>query len=117
MLVASNIISGVTKVRQIFRVILACLDGVVSVAERLIVLAMTAVVLHFGYHVWRGTLSANEKEIVPILGTSWKVVFLLMVPLFYQTIRMFLEEVQEAWGMKRAKREASEGEETTEERG
>lgn len=112
-LTVSNIISGVKKVRQIFRVILACLDGIVSVAERLLVLAMTAVVLHFGYHAWRGRLSANEKEMVPILGQNWKVVFVLMVPLFYQTIRTFLEEVQEAWGMKRPKRGAPEADETT----
>jgi len=115
--VASNIISGVTRVRQVFREILTWLDGIVSVAERLLVLAMTAVVLHFGYHAWRGTLSANEKEIVSILGKNWKVVFILMVPLFYQTIRTFLEEVQEAWGMKRAKHGAPEADETTEGRG
>jgi hypothetical protein len=104
-------------VRPTALAILRCLDWLVSVAERLIVLGLSGLVFHFGYHVWRGTLSADESKILPLLGQNWKIIFVLMVPLFYQTIRTFLEEVQEFWGMTRPKKGASQGEEkTTEER-
>jgi hypothetical protein len=34
-----------------------------------------------------------------------------MIPLFYQPVRIFLEEVQEVWGMRRPKKGAAESEE------
>ena len=37
---------------------------------------------------------------------NWKVVVLLAVPLFYRTVRRFLEQVEEFWGVKRPRRVA-----------
>jgi hypothetical protein len=35
-----------------------------------------------------------------MLNDNWKVGLLLIVPLFFRTIRAFLERVEEFWGMK-----------------
>jgi hypothetical protein len=47
------------------------------------------------------------------MNENWKVGLLILLPLFYRPIRTFLEELREAFGMKRTPREV--GEETTEE--
>src|SRR5579863_4025947 len=78
-----------------------CLDWFVSVAERLIVLGITAVIFRFGYHLWSGALSSGENQSLSTVATNWKTILIVLIPLFYQTVRTFLEEVQEVWGMSR----------------
>ena len=36
-----------------------------------------------------------------MLNQNWKGLLILLVPLLYQTIRKFLDEIQEGFGMKR----------------
>ena len=33
------------------------------------------------------------------LNENWKVSLLLLIPLFYRTVRTFLERVEKAWGI------------------
>ena len=98
-------------IRRIFVGIPKCLDWCVSVVECLIVLGVSVVVFHFGYHVWCGTLSPGERDTATLVSQNWKILVILMIPLFYQPVRIFLEEVQEVWGMRRPKKGAAESEE------
>jgi len=90
-------------IRSIPSAIVKILDWLVTVAERLLVLGVALVVFYFGYHLSRGSLTDGQNKALALVGQSWRAVFILMIPLFYQTVRLFLEEVQEIWGMKRPK--------------
>ncbi len=84
----------------------ALLDWMVKVVERLLVLGVAWVALYFGYHFCRGLLSSQQRDVIAFVAQNWKIVLILMIPLFYQTVRTFLEEVQEAWGIKRTPKQA-----------
>lgn len=60
----------------------------------------------FGFLLWVSFLSciaiSKQKDVIAFVAKNWKIVLILMIPLFYQTVRTFLEEVQEAWGIKRS---------------
>ena len=77
------------------------LDWLLAVAERLFVLCVLSGIFYLGFRAIRGTISQEQKKLLPILADNWKIAILLLIPLFYQTVRIFLEEVQEFWGMKR----------------
>jgi hypothetical protein len=82
--------------------IVSVLDWLVSVAERLVVLAIACVVFYTGWLAFSG---ASSIWILSVLSENWKALLLLLIPLFYRTIRTFLEEVQKFAGMERAQRE------------
>jgi hypothetical protein len=46
------------------------------------------------------TREARLSTSLRMLNEDWKVGLILLVPLFYRTIRAFLERVEEAFGMK-----------------
>lgn len=92
------------------REICAILDWMVKVVERLLVLGVAWVAFYFGYHFCRGLLSPPQRDVIAFVAQNWKIVLILMIPLFYQTVRTFLEEVQEAWGIKRNPKQALQSE-------
>src|SRR5690349_17941195 len=73
------------------------LDWLISVAERLVVLLLFGVAVFIGYRLVTGTATDHEKKLVTSSGENWKTFLLLLLPLFYLTVRKFLEEVQEAF--------------------
>lgn len=83
------------------------LNWLLSVVEPLIVLGITAAVFYVGYGLVFGSAqSLNQvrlKELLAIISDNWKAALLLLLVLFYRTVRMFLEEVEEAFGMRRKK--------------
>lgn len=82
-----------------------------SVLERSVVLCIGGTVLWVG---WR--LLFRPEEVATFLGIinqDWKVLLILLIPLFYQTIRKFLEEVEEAYGMKRHRLKGQVGQQET----
>jgi hypothetical protein len=75
--------------------------------EAVVVLFITlATVLLIVYGLGWATFCGQKAREVKLLDLSrelnnnWKILFILLVPLFYRSIRMFLERVEEAWGMK-----------------
>jgi hypothetical protein len=42
-------------------------------------------------------------QLVELINDNWKAALILLVLLFYRTIRIFLEQTEEAFGMKRKK--------------
>jgi predicted ABC-type exoprotein transport system permease subunit len=92
---------AVTTRCQIMKLILEILDWAVMVVERLLVLALGFLVFYFGYLLLRGSFTQNQSDILKSLSDNWKVGTILLIALFYGTVRKFLEEVHEAWGMKK----------------
>jgi ascorbate-specific PTS system EIIC-type component UlaA len=81
------------------------LDWLLSVVEPLTVLLITATIIYVGYGLVFGSpQNINQtrfKALMVIISDNWKAALLLLVVLFYRTVRVFLEEVQEAFGMRR----------------
>ena len=100
--------SARASVRSASDAVVAALDWLVQVAERLLVLSLAYVVLRFGYQLLSGRSSAKENELIASVATNYKAVILLLIPLFYRTVRIFLEQVESAFGLKRPPRRGSE---------
>jgi hypothetical protein len=92
-------------------------DKLLRLGEVCVVLSITFVVLlmvTYGlfWLVWcdQQTRAIRLAGIAKVLNDNWKVSLLLLIPLFYRTIRVFLERVEEAWGMKAPRRPPPAGE-------
>lgn len=81
--------------------VLRGLDWLVGVVERLLVLGLSFVVFYFGYHMVRGNSIPDQLAVLKFFADNWKIGIIVLVVLFYGTVRVFLEQVQEVWGMKR----------------
>jgi len=100
------------SIRYLFS--LAFIEGLTIIL--VLIAAGSVVVFEFLWVAGATSLDAKQArlvEVVRLLNENWKVGLLILLPLFYRPIRTFLEELREAFGMKRAPREVSE--ETTEE--
>lgn len=79
------------------------LDWILSAIEPIVVLAVAFVVAYVVYWAvfstghWHDHIVTTVKE----LSDNWKAGLMLMVVLFYRTVRMFLEQAEEAFGVKR----------------
>lgn len=83
------------------RRILRFLDWLVSVVERLLVLGLSYVIFYFGYQLVRGKSVPDQFTVLKFFADNWKIGIIVLIVLFYGTVRTFLEQVQEVWGMKR----------------
>jgi hypothetical protein len=76
-------------------------------AEGGTVIAILAVGYWVGYWIIFGNvLDPHYDRMVKVLQTvdaNWKAFLLLGIPLFYRTIRTFLERVEKAWGIEATK--------------
>jgi 1,4-dihydroxy-2-naphthoate octaprenyltransferase len=88
--------------------VILLLDWMVSVAERIIVLCVGGAAFYLGYRFVFGKASLSDSSLVSNLSQHWQILALLAIPLFYQTVRKFLEQAEEAWGIKK-KRELEGG--------
>jgi len=77
------------------------LDWLLAVVERSLALGIALVVFWVGFRLASGKATPNERDTIFKLGENWKAAFFLLIPLFYKTVRVFLEEVRGAFGMKR----------------
>jgi hypothetical protein len=61
----------------------------------------------------RPDVDGRQARIIALmkgLNDNWKAALVLLVLLFYRTVRIFLEQAEEAWGVKRPlKGEAQSG--------
>ena len=89
----------------------AGLDWLLSVVEPLIVVALTIVLAYATYWLIfgvqpNGAPTDNNKrvtEVVKLLNDNWKVALILAILLFYRTVRIFLEQAEELFYVKRRK--------------
>jgi hypothetical protein len=81
--------------------VLECLEVVTVFALAFGILAAT--VYEFTW-VLTGDPTSRQMRVASILrglNENWKAGLLLLIPLFYRTVRRFLEQTEEAFGMKR----------------
>lgn len=81
--------------------VLSILDWLTRVVERAVVLAIAFAVFYFFWHIIHGNQSqvSSAEHALEVCSQNWKGLLILLVPLFYRTIRTFLEKVRRAWGM------------------
>jgi hypothetical protein len=83
------------------------LNWLLSVVEPLIVLVITLLV--FYSTCWLVFGNEHDEHRVRLIGLmkdlndNWKAGLLLLLLLFYRTVRVFLEQAEEAFGVKRNK--------------
>ena len=84
------------------------LNWLLSVVEPCIILIIALVLAYAGYWLIFGVEKSAEHQtrltqLVELINDNWKAALILLVLLFYRTIRIFLEQTEEAFGMKRKK--------------
>ncbi|MCR4318246.1 MAG: hypothetical protein NUW37_18035 [Planctomycetes bacterium] len=85
------------------------LDWVLKIVESTLVIAISGLVFYFGWKLVREGKSEEIETFFKSIGENWGAMVLLLIPLFFRTVRTFLEEVHEAFGMKRPRRDGSDG--------
>src|SRR5713226_6890348 len=90
------------------------LNWILATVEPIVVLAIAFAVLYVVYWaVFQSSGSSQQvrfKELIEEINGNWKAGILLLVVLFYRTIRIFLEQAEEAFSVKRPLRgEPEEG--------
>ena len=83
------------------------LNWLLSVVEPLIVLAITFVIGYAAYWLVFG-LNATDKhtrmiQAMEVINNNWKVALIVLLLLFYRTVRIFIEQAEELWIVKRKK--------------
>ena len=81
--------------------VLEFFDWIVMIVERLLVLGLAYLVFYFGWHLLQGSFTQGQLDGLKSLSENWKIGLILLIALFYETVRTFLEEVREFAGMKR----------------
>ncbi len=96
-------------------------DKLLRFGEISVVISITFVILLlicYGVYwlVWcdQQTRSSRLGQLAKSLNENWKVSLILLVPLFYRTIRIFLERVEKAFGIEAPHRQPPVGEKGSE---
>jgi hypothetical protein len=80
------------------------LNWLLSILELLIVFAIASLV---GYAVFCFLLGTSQEvrftRLMQVVNENWKAALVLLIPLFYRPIRVFLENLEEAGSLKRRK--------------
>jgi hypothetical protein len=83
------------------------LNWLLSVVEPVIVLVFTYLVIYSSCLLIFGDRKNDQNvrmiELLKLMSENWKVALILIILLFYRTVRIFLEQAEEAWGVKRKK--------------
>lgn len=78
---------------------------VMKVVEGLTVVGVFLVAVYVGWFLVTKEINDPTRlrmvNLIETVNNNWKAFLLLLILLFYRTIRAFLEEVQEAFGIKR----------------
>lgn len=93
---------------DLIRLLPDLLDWLIKVVERLTLLAMAGSMMWIAYRLIvllsKGRVTFEGSTVVALVGLihdKWRAFLILAIPLFYKTVRGFLEEVEEFAGMKR----------------
>jgi hypothetical protein len=75
------------------------------VVEGGLILSLFVVACYAGYWIVFGDIASPRHvrmmALIPIVSEYWKAFLVLLIPLFFRTVRTFAEEVQEFAGAKR----------------
>jgi hypothetical protein len=79
------------------------LDWIVEVAERLVVIGIGSAVLYLVVRFTLAISSPSDSQLLQNADKNWKALLILLVPLFYPTIKRFLKELKKGpFGLERA---------------
>jgi len=73
---------------------LLVLDWILAFAERLVAIGICAAVLYSGYRFISGKASASDAQSLSTLSQNWKVLLLLLIPLFYPTVKKLVQQAK-----------------------
>ena len=83
------------------------LDRFLNLAARIVILfALLAVVVgicQLTIFLWLDPKETRAAKVLELLHSNWRALIVVAVPLFYPAIRIFLEEVEDLFGIKRRK--------------
>lgn len=83
------------------------LNWLLSVVEPLVVLAIAALVFYSAYWLVFGSEQDQHRTrlmaLMKGINDDWKAALLLLLLLFYRTVRVFLEQAEEAFGVRKRK--------------
>src|SRR5271167_311634 len=101
-----TVLSTLAAMRRIPTWILSVLDWIIGLAERLVVIAIACVGFYIG---WGAFHTADQtkfmKDMLNPLSENWRALLPLLIPLFYRTVRAFLERVEKFAGMETGSRQ------------
>jgi hypothetical protein len=97
--ICQSILEFVDAIRPFGLLLMALFDILLRILENVFVVGWMALNIYVVYFTFR------EKplpiEAVQSLAGDWKILLFLVGPILFRTLRKFMDEVREAWGMKR----------------
>lgn len=75
------------------------LDWGVAIMERAAVISLACAVVYVAYSIWKGVPEATT--LIEKVNSNYKILLVLLVPLFYRPVRNFLEDLEEGPGFRR----------------
>jgi hypothetical protein len=79
--------------------ILAFLDWLIGLTERLLVLAIAMSVFYVGWNIFHTGNQEPLKDALQVLSADWKAVLILLIPLLYQQIKTILPKITKVAGI------------------
>lgn len=70
------------------------LDWLLCFAERLVAIGVCVAVLYLGFRLTFGRASQSDAQSLSTLSQNWKVLLLVLVPLFYPTVKKLVQETK-----------------------
>jgi hypothetical protein len=84
----------VQTLRILPELLLQGLDWLLSLAERLVALGICAAALYLGFRFLAGRASNSDVQFMSAASTNWKVLLVILVPLFFPTIKKLILETK-----------------------
>lgn len=73
---------------------LQALDWLLNLAERLVALGVCTAVLYLGFRFVSGNASPYDGKLLATMSTNWKVLLIVLIPLFFPTIKKLILEAK-----------------------
>ncbi len=86
-------------IQSIAQGILASLDWLIGLTERLLVLAIALSVFYVGWNIFHTGNQQPLKDALQVLSADWKAVLILLIPLLYQPIKTILPKITKLPGI------------------
>ena len=93
-----RILSATLVLRATPNALLGVLDWFLNLAERLIALGICAMIFYLGFRFVSGAASESDSKLFALAASNWKVLLLILIPLFFPTVKkLFLEAKEIGW--------------------
>jgi hypothetical protein len=86
-------------IQSIAKAILAILDWLIGLTERILVLAIALSVFYVGWNIFRTSNQQPLKDALQVLSADWKAALILLIPLLYQPIKTIMPKITKLPGI------------------